>query len=201
MRNALKLAIGVGVLALCVVGLLRWRSAASADHPPVTMDRGGKSGPGLPQPPKLARAQWVQSSIAFGTASNDAGPPPPALAGYDDRPLVTASARKAIVEEIAASGRNHSAWSQQAARVFSEIKGGLPQEISEQIEIRNSECFESACITDVVYADAAAYDGSAALFWSNAKLIGWPGVKGRTPPETLESGKLLISWLLFNPED
>jgi hypothetical protein len=85
--------------------------------------------------------------------------------------------------------------------VFSQLRSELPREIAEQIEIKNSECFEHACVTDVVYADPAAYDGSAALFWSNSKLIGWSGVKGRTPPETLESGKLLISWLLFNPEN
>jgi hypothetical protein len=133
--------------------------------------------------------------------NNSADARPVAIAVHDERPLITGTTRKAIVEEIAASGPENAVWTEKAAHVFSEIKGELPPEISEQVQIKNSKCFGTACITDVVYADAAAYDNSAARFWSNSKLIGWQGVKGRTPPETLESGQLLISWLLFNPEN
>jgi len=116
--------------------------------------------------------------------------PPPTLPG---------ESRTEVVRSIAASGADHSPWTRSAAAVVIDLKRELPRDLGRKLEFSAIGCFAKGCTWDVVYDSQEAYESSSEGFWQNAKLSTWPGIRARTQLEQLETGKVIVSWLLLNP--
>lgn len=108
--------------------------------------------------------------------------------------------RAEVLQNLAASGPDHSTWTRSAAAVVTDLKRELSRELGRKLEFGKVACFTKGCAWDVVYESADAYESSAEGFWQNARLSSWSGVRARTQVETLDSGKVVVSWLLLNPE-
>jgi hypothetical protein len=205
-----KIVTTAGVVALLgVVSGFTWRIVASHPQTQVNTPAAAHSRDVPREPAARVQESLVRREIPRGVMPPRVVPPPAqsavaaaaaSAAAFTTRPLLGGTTRKAIVEEIMESGPDESPWTQDAGLVIAEIQRELPSDLSNQVQFKEATCFDKACIADVVYANAAAYERCSPLFWSNPKLTGWPGIKGRTPVDTLESGKLVVSWLLYNPE-
>lgn len=168
--------------------------AAAGATAPYQRDRLYPANEGAP-PQKAATASAPTATTAAPTPAA-APPAPPAT----EPPRDAHDNRARIVQDIVASGPTRGAWAHAAPDVLGGLRAVVPPPLMDRIELGAVQCYEKACVADVSYPDLDAFEQTNPLFLRNDAFDGWPGIKGRTAPEVVDTGRVVVTWMLMNPD-
>jgi hypothetical protein len=97
---------------------------------------------------------------------------------------------------LADSGRGHEAW-MDGARDALALHGD--DALASAVELGTPDCFRAGCAVTATYAPGSFEQASAALVASDAFRT-WPGWRFRSPPETDDTGRVVVTWYLMGPD-
>ena len=109
--------------------------------------------------------------------------------------------RQRIVRDIIASGPTKDEWSRRAPVAFSNFMNAVPEGLADHIEVAGVLCYKKACMVAMSYSDMATFDKTNPMVLGSDAFQGWPGPKGRTAVEVLDSGSVEVTWLLMRPDN